>query len=42
VKIAPDVRHLVGFAILVSLCILVVCLPVIGLADLLEAVCVVF
>ena len=42
VKIAPDVRHLVGFAILFSLCILFICLPVTGLADLFEAVCVVF
>ena len=28
VKVAPDVRHLVGFAILVSLCILFICLLV--------------
>lgn len=31
VKVAPDVRHLVGFAICDSLCILVICLPVIEL-----------
>ena len=33
VKVAPDVRHLVGFAICVSLCILVICLPVFGHCD---------
>ena len=31
VKVAPDVRHLVGFAICDSLCILFICLPVIEL-----------